>query len=242
MANISIYTDGACSGNPGKGGLGFVILADGIVKAKGSAGYRHTTNNRMEILAVTKALEALKDVLSTLGENSRETDIKVTVYSDSQLVVNTMTQGWGRKSNLDLWKGLDKALEQYGRIEFVKVKGHADDRYNNMADELAVKGTTNATNTDEAYEKISSAQKEEQGRLFQQREQVSHEQPTIINVHFYGYDKPEGRRVEIDLSNGTVVTIVPLHGGFEQTGCTTEEARVTVGLAWKYNKWLNGAK
>lgn len=228
MTKVTIYTDGACSGNPGKGGLGFVILVDGIVQKKGAKGFRRTTNNRMEILAVTEALRALKDIEALKG--TRETDIKVTVCSDSQLVVNTMTKDWARKTNNDLWRELDSVLTD--NVSFVKVKGHASEKWNEEADRLAVGASHNPTHTDTVYESISPGLPQDD--LFPSRE------PEIVNIRLLNANTTDSRKVEVDLSNGTVVSISGLYGGFEQYNCTKTEAAVTVDIARKFTRWLNG--
>ena len=135
---VSIYTDGACSGNPGPGGWGALLEWGGRQKQLSGA-EPHTTNNRMELLAVIKALEALKKPCT------------VTVHSDSALIINALTQGWlehwqrrGWKKadkkpveNLDLWQALLKAMAPH-QVHWIKVKGHADDARNNLVDQLAV--------------------------------------------------------------------------------------------------------
>ena len=137
MHNIVIYTDGAASGNPGPGGYG-VLLKSGTHYKELSAGYRLTTNNRMELLAVIVGLEALKN------EGS-----KVDIYTDSKYVCDSVEKGWvfdwemkrfKKKKNVDLWK---RFLEIY-RIHKVKlhwVKGHADIPENERCDRLAVKAS-----------------------------------------------------------------------------------------------------
>jgi cyclic pyranopterin phosphate synthase len=121
---IEIYTDGACLGNPGPGGWAAVILERGNRRTiKGRED--HTTNNRMEILAV---VEGLKD----LDEPG-----KVTVFSDSQYLINTMTKNWNRKANLDLWEKLDSVVGDH-EVTWRWVRGHDGDPMNEMADKLAV--------------------------------------------------------------------------------------------------------
>jgi ribonuclease HI len=134
MSNIVIYTDGAARGNPGPGGYGIVMMY-GEHKKEMAAGYRLTTNNRMELLAVITALETLK-----------KNDIPVTVYSDSQYVINSVQKGWlntwvatnfkGGKKNKDLWLRY-YAIAKRINVSFVWVKGHASNRWNNRCDELA---------------------------------------------------------------------------------------------------------
>ena len=129
-----MYTDGAASGNPGPGGYG-TILISGKHKKELSAGYKFTTNNRMELLAVITGLDALK------VKNCR-----VTVYSDSRYVVDSVEKGWvfgwekkdfNGKKNPDLWK---KFLQLYRKhqVTLKWVKGHANNPYNERCDELAV--------------------------------------------------------------------------------------------------------
>ena len=137
IKKIDIYTDGACSGNPGSGGYGVVLLYNGARKEL-SAGYRKTTNNTMEVLAVIKGLEALKEKCS------------VNLYSDSKYVVDAVNKGWAKKwrangwrksdkskaLNVDLWERLLTLLE-YHDVTFIWVKGHADNAENERCDFLA---------------------------------------------------------------------------------------------------------
>lgn len=137
MKHLDIYTDGACSGNPGAGGYGAVLLYKDARKEL-SQGYKVTTNNRMEMLAVIKALEILKEPCN------------VTLYSDSKYVVDSITKGWvynwkkknwiksdkKKALNIDLWERMLKLLEVHN-VDFVWVKGHADNVENERCDELA---------------------------------------------------------------------------------------------------------
>ncbi len=122
---IFLYTDGAASGNPGPGGYG-VVLKCGDLRKELSEGFALTTNNRMEMLAVIKGLESLK------WEGAR-----VEVYSDSSYVVNTMTQGWKRKKNHDLWARMDSLCARFD-VTFHWLKGHAGHPENERCDALAV--------------------------------------------------------------------------------------------------------
>jgi|SRR6218665_71603 len=132
--NITIYTDGSSRGNPGPGGYGTIMMA-GPHRKELSQGYRLTTNNRMELMAVIAGLQALK-----------KEGMIVTVYSDSQYVVKAVEQGWlknwlatdfkGGKKNKDLWTMFSR-LAQKHTLKFVWVKGHANNPYNNRCDELA---------------------------------------------------------------------------------------------------------
>ncbi|MEO6556999.1 MAG: ribonuclease HI [Ferruginibacter sp.] len=134
MNEIKIYTDGAARGNPGAGGYG-VLLLSGNHRKELSKGYRLTTNNRMELMAVIAGLLAIK-----------KKALPVTIYSDSQYVVNATNKGWlnnwirtdfkGGKKNKDLWL-LYYDLSKSFKITFVWVKGHADNVLNNRCDELA---------------------------------------------------------------------------------------------------------
>jgi ribonuclease HI len=134
---ITIYTDGAASGNPGPGGYG-VIMISGNHKKELSAGYKLTTNNRMELLAVIVALEALK-----------VDNCDVTIYTDSKYVVDAVTKGWlfswvtkrfKGKKNPDLWM---RFLESYKKhtIKFIWIKGHANIAGNERCDTLAVEAS-----------------------------------------------------------------------------------------------------
>ena len=135
--DIIVYTDGASRGNPGPGGYG-VVLMSGKHRKELSEGFRKTTNNRMELLAVIKALEALKI------EGS-----KVTVYTDSKYVADAIEKGWvfnwekkdyKKKKNPDLWKRLLKLYRKH-RVKFYWVQGHADIRENERCDHLAVEAS-----------------------------------------------------------------------------------------------------
>lgn len=136
---VILYTDGACSGNPGPGGYGAILLYKGIEKEI-SGGELNTTNNKMEIMAVIKGLELLKEPCN------------VTIYSDSAYVINSIEKGWiyswkknnwiksdkSKVKNIELWERLLELMENH-KVTFVKVKGHADNEYNNRCDRLAVK-------------------------------------------------------------------------------------------------------
>ncbi|HJU46124.1 MAG TPA: ribonuclease HI [Chitinophagaceae bacterium] len=134
MNQLTIYTDGSSRGNPGPGGYGAILQWNGR-KKEISKGYRRTTNNRMELMAVIAALESLK-----------KNGLDIVVYSDSQYVVKAVEQGWlknwiatkfkGGKKNKDLWL-LYADLAAQHRIKFVWVKGHANNPFNNRCDELA---------------------------------------------------------------------------------------------------------
>ncbi len=130
---IIIYTDGASRGNPGPGGYGAILSWKGK-KKEISAGYQKTTNNRMELLAVISALEALK-----------KEGLKITIYTDSKYIVNAVEKGWlfnwvkknfKGKKNKDLWLRFLQSYKKH-HIRFEWVKGHAQNPWNNRCDELA---------------------------------------------------------------------------------------------------------
>jgi ribonuclease HI len=148
--DIIMYTDGASRGNPGPGGYG-VLLMSGDRKKELSQGFRRTTNNRMELLAVIKGLEALK-----------KPGMAVTVYTDSQYVVKAVNEGWLNKwmatnfakgkKNKDLWVKFYNLAKSH-RLKFVWVKGHASNPYNNRCDELATSAADSRDLlVDEGYE------------------------------------------------------------------------------------------
>lgn len=137
MKKVSIYTDGACSGNPGAGGWGAILMYNG--SSKEISGYnQETTNNVMEIMAVIESLKLLKE------------PCQVDLYSDSAYLINSFNQGWvenwqanGWKTsnkepvkNRELWETLIK-LNNLHKISWIKVKGHSDNEYNNRCDKLA---------------------------------------------------------------------------------------------------------
>ena len=138
MKSVTLYTDGACSGNPGPGGWAAILQWRGKEKVL-SGGEKLTTNNRMELTAVIRGLEALKE------------PCQVTVYSDSRYVVEAMTEGWalgwrargwkrrgsGEAKNPELWARLLELAETH-RLSWVWVKGHADNELNARCDALAV--------------------------------------------------------------------------------------------------------
>ncbi len=138
MKHVTIYTDGACSGNPGPGGWGAILEYNGRRKEL-SGGERSTTNNRMELMGVISALSALTEPCA------------VALYTDSQYIVNAMTKGWAVKwqkngwmrnkkdpaLNPDLWQQVLDLCQKH-EVTFHWVKGHADNPNNNRCDQLAV--------------------------------------------------------------------------------------------------------
>ena len=142
MKEVILYTDGACSGNPGVGGYGAILIYKGKERViSGAEGM--TTNNRMELMAVIKGLEALKE------------PCKVDIYSDSAYVVNAFLQDWitnwqnngfktskGKVLNIELWQKLIELCACHN-VSWHKVKGHADNDYNNRCDSIARKEIDN---------------------------------------------------------------------------------------------------
>ena len=138
MKKVILYTDGACSGNPGPGGYAAILIYNGVEKEI-SGGEKNTTNNKMEMMAVIKGLEILKEAC------------EVSVYSDSAYVVNSIEKGWVYSWKKNNWKKADKkevknielwekllSLMNIHKVTFLKVKGHSDDELNNRCDRLAV--------------------------------------------------------------------------------------------------------
>ena len=157
LKRVTIYTDGACLGNPGPGGYG-VVLSFGARRRELSAGYRKTTNNRMELLAATVGLQALKERCHVL------------LYSDSKYLVTAMTEGWarrwesngwklsgkGRAANPDLWEALLRVAGAHD-VAFLWTKGHAGDPENERCDHLASQAAREvAVLVDEVYERSDS--------------------------------------------------------------------------------------
>ena len=138
MKKITIYTDGACSGNPGPGGWGAILEYKGVRKEI-SGGEAETTNNRMELMGIIRALEQLKEPCD------------ITFCSDSKYVMDGLSKGWAKgwrargwvKSdkkpalNVDLWEQLLSLIAQH-ELHYHWVKGHAENEYNNRCDEMAV--------------------------------------------------------------------------------------------------------
>lgn len=153
MKKVEIYTDGACTGNPGKGGYGAVLIYNGNEK-RISKGFRKTTNNRMELMAAVDALKSLKEPCS------------VSLFSDSKYLTDAINKKWleawknnGWKKadkkkvlNTDLWEELLSLIDIHS-VEFIWVKGHAGNPYNELCDDMAVSAYTDcADEIDEYYE------------------------------------------------------------------------------------------
>lgn len=155
MKNVEIYTDGACTGNPGRGGFGAVLIYNGNEKEI-SRGYRKTTNNRMELMAAIEALKLLKE------------SCNVSLYSDSKYLTDAINKKWldswqkngWKKSdrkpvlNTDLWAQLLELISKHS-VTFIWVKGHAGNKYNEICDTLAVDAYNNhAEEIDYYYENL----------------------------------------------------------------------------------------
>ena len=138
---VSLYTDGACSGNPGKGGFGYVIVINDVLVLQSSGAQLSTTNNRMELTAVLEGLYVIPN------------DYSVVVYTDSAYIVNAFEKdwisGWKRRgwiksdgapvANRELWEDLLLKIDQHKSVRFVWVKGHNENKYNEICDRLATK-------------------------------------------------------------------------------------------------------
>ena len=151
---VTIYTDGAAIGNPGPGGYATILLFERF-KKEIVGGYRLTTNNRMELLAVIKGLEALKKF-----------DVPITIFSDSKYVVDAISKNWylkwfknnfkGGKKNQDLWTLYLNIAQKFKEIKLVWVKGHSNNLFNNRCDLLATNfAKSKPTMIDEYYEEES---------------------------------------------------------------------------------------
>ena len=127
---LQIYTDGAYKSSIDQGGIGIVWIKDGKVFKKYSKGFKHTTNNKMELIAMLCAFKSIKTSIE-----------EVEFISDSQYVLGCLTKGWKKKKNVELWNILDKEYERVKslvkNIKFTHVRGHQDCFGNNLADELA---------------------------------------------------------------------------------------------------------
>ena len=152
---VIIYTDGACSGNPGPGGYGVILSYNGQ-QTELSQGFRWTTNNRMEILAAIVGLEAI------------DTPAHVQIYSDSKYLVDAMEKGWAKRwkandwmrnkkelaSNIDLWKQMLQLCDHH-QVEFFWVKGHAGHEWNERCDQLAREALAGSQLlTDDGYQNL----------------------------------------------------------------------------------------
>ena len=132
---IEIYTDGAYSSKRDQGGIGIAIVKDGNLVQSFSYPYINTTNIKMELIAVITALNGIN--------KSYE---KVTIYTDSMYVIGCATKGWKRKKNVSLWKKYDEVFDKANKfvsngIHFIHVKGHANNKWNNLCDKLAVEAS-----------------------------------------------------------------------------------------------------
>jgi ribonuclease HI len=152
---ITIYTDGSAKGNPGRGGYG-VVLISGKHRKELSQGYRYTTNNRMELLSVIVALEAIKT-----------TKADITIYSDSKYVVDSVEKGWvfdwlkkdfKKKKNQDLWLRFLSVYKKHN-VKFIWIKGHNENPENEICDKMAVQASDDVNVLIDEY--FESSQKKE---------------------------------------------------------------------------------
>ena len=207
MNTITIYTDGSCLNNPGPGGWGAVILSEGGEPFRISGHEPGTTNNRMELTAAIKGLEAAP------------AGAPVALYSDSSYLVNTMTRNWKRRANQDLWGRLD-ALAAERQVTWNWVRGHAGDRWNEEADRLAssaMSGNADSPTGDSAASgesQVSLTHLDEQGRV--QMVDVGWKPVTGREATARGYLslQPETLRLikEGLMKKGDVLTIAQLAG------------------------------
>ena len=139
ISNISIYTDGACSGNPGKGAFSYVILVDNNEIQRYANGFIKTTNNRMELMAIIEAIKYIK-LLEKIDDNT-----SVNIYSDSKYVIDSINKNWLNNwilknfknvKNVDLWKEFINVKHNLN-INFIWVEGHSNIKYNEICDKLA---------------------------------------------------------------------------------------------------------
>lgn len=193
---VEIYTDGACLGNPGPGGWAAIILdEDGEAEEPLSGFEEHTTNNRMEILAAVKGLEAVSP------------GTEVTLYTDSQYLVNTMTKGWKRNSNLDLWDALEKEVSKR-KVSWRWVRGHNGNKLNEQADRLAVEMARMARTDSYAEaappypeEILASSSKTAEG--VNHTEDISSESEETLRLSHIDPDTGSARMVDVSAKDDT---------------------------------------
>jgi len=210
MKKVTIYTDGACSGNPGPGGWASILLFGNAEKCL--SGFEpETTNNRMELMAAIMGLDALKE------------NCEVTLYSDSAYLVGAFAKGWIVKwkengwvksdkdpvKNIDLWECLC-ALDRKHKIQWIKVKGHADNEYNNRCDRMAV-------------EEIKKNVKPEAAFVLEERDIDDFEEVTlkseqllegrVFNVDRLTVEMPDGQHATRDvIRHMGAAAVIPLDG------------------------------
>lgn len=139
MVNYECYSDGAYSSSRNQGGVGIVLLRNKQKVFEFSKGFKDTTNNKMEIVAALMVLKCFKKPIDS-----------ITIYTDSMYVIGCATLGWQRKKNIFLWKLFDEELDRVSKlcsnITFQHVKGHADSKWNNYVDKLAVEASQELLN------------------------------------------------------------------------------------------------
>lgn len=146
MKEIKIYTDGSCLGNPGEGGWGAIIQHNDEEKIL-KGGEEYTTNNRMEMTGIIAALSWVKKNIVT---NHSEEKFTIHIFSDSRLIIETLTKNWKKKMNTDLWAEMDDAMSdlvhQKVKITWNWVKGHSTNILNQRVDKIAVAESTKLKN------------------------------------------------------------------------------------------------
>lgn len=224
MNNFSIYTDGACSGNPGPGAAAFAIFDGSFHVTKGAQAYRLTTNNRMEITAVILALEKIHNYAVYTGLGNV---IDCVVFSDSQLVIGTMNLGWKRRTNQDLWKRLDAAIsvitDKGGNVAFKKVAGHADDERNILVDRMAVSAIARSRHIEDA------------GYTCEQTRRTAGK-VTLRGVSINLDDDERCSSIEVSFSNGKKAII--RKDGRSANGLNEEEAALLERVRGLYEVWF----
>ena len=159
MKTIKLFCDGACSGNPGPGGCAFIILdEENEFDYREAKYFPNTTNNRMELQACIEGLEEIY-VRGKIVD-------KIEIYTDSQYLVKTMTMGWKKSKNTDLWQDLDDVIldltlantDNYKKlnIEWNWVKGHSSNKYNNLCDKMAVNAYKNPPSQEQIIERVDT--------------------------------------------------------------------------------------
>ena len=224
MKNIKIYTDGACSGNPGPGGAAYVAIVDENTSV-GSMGYKNTTNNRMELVALKMALSFILGYVKEHGDNA------FTIYSDSQYVVNTMLGQFKVKSNQDLWDEvfnlikLIKSDSVNTLIHYQKVAGHSGEYYNEMADAEAVRASKAPLYEDSGYMEICKPSA-----------------LSVVSVILGGFDGTSPRMIGVLLSDNQSFTIKGYMGHYVTTQFPHEVESFVMEIGNRFSGWLNGGE
>jgi len=209
MNTIHIYTDGACSGNPGPGGAAAILLKNGKVFHRVGRGFKNTTNNRMEIQAVIYGLKAAAERL--------EDTTSIVFFTDSSYVKDTITKNYRRLQNKDLWAVLDEKLKDLRdagvAVTFEKVKGHAEDRWNNEVDALAVRLRQMPESSlldDTGYNDKKAEETKASASLFAEKkadDDIVSRVSAIILKHYNKTQSEEVRKALMDINQEIAVSI-----------------------------------